>query len=562
MILSLQAFAPAALLLAGGLLLLLRPSATIYVVVQVAALVALLRLSQLATAALTIPIYEPLTDIPLQFRVDRLSLFFATTAVAAALLLSIPWVGERGRDIPFGWLALAQFGGVCAILSGNLQGLAAGWGAALAALLMLVIMPHPGARELSRPARVVTSNLVLQLAGAVLLLVGAVAVEATAGTASYDAIPVGALDARTSLLVTAAPLIALASLAALVRACRRPAAAAVMVTAVMLPMSTYVLARTYDLAGGRPLPNTGAMVLVGIAGLLAAMIAVHAIWAPDLGAAVSRLLSALGLLLIAAFGLGGAAGLVALLGGFISLEVVGGAMLVILEAGSGRLPGGRNTSRWAAGILALVPLAALAGLAVGFALDARLLLFRGLVELGPIGALVGAPVLAAVLAIAAAAWASARFGGGDLRGRRGVVQAVLAIAALVSAELAAPLLRDTSVAIAAAASRVPVADVRSGAGAALPATPVALVVVILVLAAVGLVAARPRSFSTTDGLRLAPDMLPPKMAVVPGIVLRRLTWAISQHVVAVARGTGRGTRVALLTLAWLVATLLILLAGR
>jgi hypothetical protein len=562
MILALQAFAPAALMLAGGLLLLLRPSATIYVVVQVAALLALLRLSQLATATLTIPLYEPLTDIPLLLRVDRLSLFFATTGVAAALLLSIPWVGDRDREIPFGWLALAQFGAVCAILSGNLQGLAAGWGTAVAALLMLVIMPHPGASELRRPARAVTRNLVLQLGGAVLLLAGAVAVDATAGTAGYDAIPVGALDARTSLLVTAAPLIALATIAALVRACRRPAAAAVMVTAVMLPMSTYVLARSYDLAGGRPLPNTGAMILVGIAGLLAAMIAAHAIWAPDLGAAVSRLLGALGLLLVVAFGLGGAAGLVALLGGYISLEVVGGAMLVILEAGSGRLPGGGNMPRWAAGVLALVPLAALAGLAVGFALDARLLLFRGLVELGFLGALVGAPVLTAVLAIAAAAWASARFGGGDLRGRRGVVQVVLAIAALVSAELAAPLLRDTAVALAAAASRVPVADVRSGAGAALPATPVALVVVTLVLAAVGLVAARPRAFSATDGLRHAPDVLPPKIAVVVEIVLRRLTLAVSQRVAALARGTGRRTRGALLSATWLAATLLVLLAGR
>lgn len=562
MILSLQAFAPAALLLAGGLLLLLRPSATIFVAVQLAALLALLRLSQLATAALTVPLYEPLPDTPIQLRLDRLSLFFAISAVAGALLVSIPWVGDRHRDVPFGWLALAQFGAICAILSGNLQGLAAGWGIAVAALLMLVVMPQPGVRELRRPGTAVTRHLVLQLGGAVLLTAGAVVVVVTAGTAGYDAIPVGAVDTRTTLLIAAAPVVALATLASLVRTCRRPVVAAVMVTAVMLPMASYVLARIYDLAAGRPLPTSGAMVLVGVAGLLAALVAVHAMWAPDLGSAFSRLLSALGLLLVAAFGLGDAAGVLALLGGYISLEVVGGAMLVMLEAGSGRLPGDGSVPRWAAGVLALVPLAALAGLAVGFALDARLLMFRRLLELGPVGALVGAPVLAAMLAIAAAAWASGRFGGGTLRGRRGVLQAVLAIAALVAVELTAPLLRDTVVALAAAASRVPVANVRSSAGAALPATPVAYGAVTLLLAAVGLLAARPGTFSATDGLCPAPEMLPPKIAVVPEILLRRVTLVASGRALAVVGRTGRGTQVALLAATWLGATLLVLLAGR
>ncbi len=90
MTLSLQAFAPAALLLGGGLLLLLRPGATLYVVIQALTLVALLRLSQLAATAVTVPLYDPLTDAPLQLRLDRLSLFFATAGVLAALLVSLP----------------------------------------------------------------------------------------------------------------------------------------------------------------------------------------------------------------------------------------------------------------------------------------------------------------------------------------------------------------------------------------------------------------------------------------------------------------------------------------
>jgi hypothetical protein len=562
MILSLQAFAPAALLLAGGILLLLRPSATVFFVVQLAALVALLRLSQLATVALTVPLYEPLADIPVQLRLDRLSLFFATTAVAGALLVSLPWIGERDHEVPFGWLALAEFGALSAILAGNLQGLAAGWGIAVAGLLMLAVIPQPGVRELRRPSRAVTRNLVLQLGGAVLLMTGAVAVEAIAGTAGYDAIPVGAVDDRTGLLLAAAPILALATLAGMIRACHRPAIAAVMLTSVTLPMSAYVLARTVDLAGGRLLPSPGALVLVAVSGVMAALYGAYAMWAPDLGAAVSRLLNALGLLLVAAFGLGGSSGLVALISGYISLELVAGALLVLLHAGSGRLPGGGPLPRWAVGVVALVPLAALAGLALGFGLDARLLLLRRLVELGPVGGLVGAPIAASVLAIAAGAWAAARFGGGRLRDRRGVLQVAMALLALVGAEVAAPILRDAAVTLAAAASRTPVADVRSSAGAALLAQPWAFLVVVLVLSGLGLVGARPRAFSSHDGLRKAPDVLPPTIALVPEIIARRVTASAWRRLSALAGHTGRGVGLSLLAGAWVAATLVVLLAGR
>lgn len=562
MILSLQAFAPAALLLAGGILLLQRPSATVFFLVQLAALAALLRLSQLATFALTVPLYEPLVDIPLQLRLDRLSLFFATTAVAGALLVSLPWIGERDREMPFGWLALAEFGALSAILAGNLQGLAAGWGIAVAALLMLVVIPRPGGRELRRPSRAVTRNLVLQLGGAVLLMVGAVAVQAIAGTAGYDAIPVGAVDDRTGVLLAAAPIIALATLAAVIRACRRPAVAAVMMTSVTLPMSAYVLARTVDLAAGRLLPTPGGLVLVAVSGVMAALYGVYAMWAPDLGAAVSRLLNALGLLLVGAFGLGGSSGLVALIAGYMSLQLVAGALLVVLHAGSGRLPGGGRLPRWAAGVVALVPLAALAGVALGFGLDARLLLLRRLVELGPAGGLVGAPIGVSMVAIAAGAWAAARFGGGHLRDWRGVLQVAMALVALVGAEVATPILREAAVNLAAAASRTPVADVRSSAGAVLLAQPWAFLVVVLVLSGLGLVAARPRTFSVQDGLRMAPDMLPPTIALMPEIIATRAAAGASRRVSALAGHTGRGVRLSLLAGVWVAATLVVLLAGR
>ena len=59
MSLSLQAFAPAVLLLVGGIVLLLRPDATLFFAVQAVALAALLRLSQLSVATLTVPVYDP-----------------------------------------------------------------------------------------------------------------------------------------------------------------------------------------------------------------------------------------------------------------------------------------------------------------------------------------------------------------------------------------------------------------------------------------------------------------------------------------------------------------------
>ncbi|MEA2684406.1 MAG: hypothetical protein QOK05_2734 [Chloroflexota bacterium] len=562
MILSLQAYAPAALLLAGGLVLLVRPSTIVFVLVQLATLLALLRLSQIATFAVTVPLYEPLADIPIQLRLDRLSLFFATSAVAGALLVSLPWAGRRDLGVPLGWMVLAEFGALCAILSGNLQGLAAGWGAAVAALLMLVILPEPGAARLVRPGGAATRHLVLQLGGAVLLTMGAVAIEASAGTAGYDAVPIGAVDARAGLLLAASPILALATLAAAIRACRRPAAAAVMVTAVTLPMSAYVMARTVDLAGGRLLPTGVAVAIAAACGILSGVYGVYAMWAPDLGSAVSRMLNALGLLVVAAFALGGSTGLVALIAGYISLQLVAGSLLTLLHAGAGRLPGEGQLPRWAAGVVALVPLAALAGLVVGFGLDARLLLLRRLVELGPIGILAGVPLALAVVAIAAGAWAAARFGGGRLDGRRGVVQVGLILAALVGAEAAAPLLRETAVSLAAAASRVPVADVRSSAGAALPAGPLAVAVLVLVVAGLALVASRPRAFSSEDGLRGAPDMLPPTLAVVPGIAGRRLTQAGWARLVATSSGSGPGMRLFLLVAAWAGAALVVMLAGR
>jgi hypothetical protein len=562
LILSLQAFAPAALLLAGGLVLLLRPSATIFVVVQALTLVALLRLSQLASVAITVPVYDPVVDAPLLLRLDRLSLFFATAGVAAALLVALPWVGGRGSRVPFGWIGLGQFGAVAAILAGNLQGLAAGWGIAAGALLMLVVMPSAPGRDLRRPSQAATRNLVLQLGGAILLLAGAVGVEAIAGTASYDAVPIGAVDSRTGLLLAAAPILALAGLAGLIRLCRTAAAAALFLTGVTLPMSVYVLARTFDLAGGHPLAGPVPALLVLAAGIGASLSATFALWAPDLGSTISRLLNSLGFTLVAAFGLGGATGLTALLVGFMSIQVVAGATLVMADAGGGRLAARGPVSGWLLGVAALVPLAALAGLAAGLALDTRLLVLRQLVEAGPGGILLGLPLLVAVLVGLVASWGAGRFGGGTVAGHRGVIEVGLAAAAVLAIEAAGPILRDLAVSLAAASARTPLPDLRSSVNSAVPGTLLGLTFELLLLGVITTLVTRRATYSADEGLRRVPDMLPPRIAVVPEIALTGLIRAGHRRALAFAAELGPAARFAVLAAAWGAALLAVVLVGR
>ncbi|MGI8610646.1 MAG: hypothetical protein ACR2MY_15720 [Candidatus Dormibacteria bacterium] len=561
MSLSLQAYAPAALLLVGALVLLLRPNATIFVAVQAGTLVALLRLSQLSASTLTLAVYEPLPDVPLVLRLDRLSLFFATTAVAAALVVALPWIGDGARRLPLGWLVLAEFGTVGGILAGNLQGLAAGWGVFAAALMMQVLVPQPIGGELGRLSGVVTRTLVLYLAGAALMLLAAVAIEAVSGTANYDAVPVGAIDGRIQGLLVTAPVLALATIAGLLRACRRPATAAIMVTAVALPMSVYTLARTIDLAEGRVLPGAAGAALILGAGLGATVFGLYAMWAPDLGATIGRLLNSLALLLVAAYALGGSGGLVALLVGFMSLEVVAGVALVLLDAGDGRLPGAGPAPTWVLGILALLPLAGIGGLVLAMSLDARLLVLRRLTELGPIGYMLALPLITAVVTILAGSIAAGRFGGGRVSSRRRLAQLVLASAALVGVELAAPVLRDLAVSLASGAARVSVADVRSASMAAVPGPLLGGALLVGVLGLVAAAAARRDVYDVKDGVRQSPDLLPPPIAVTPEIVARRV----------VTRGASRlggGVRLAAahprwsMTLAWLAATSVVLFAAR
>ena len=561
MILSLQALAPAALLLVGGLWLLVRPGPNVFVLVQVLALGTLVRLALLVSAAITVPVYNPLPDVPLVMRLDETSVFFAITAVAAALVVSLPWVNDRGRALPYGWMALAEFGAVGAILAGDLPGMAVGWGVAVAALLLLVLVPNPGTRELRRPSAAVTRTLVLHLGAAAVLLAGAVGVEALAGTTAFDAIPVGALDTRTGLLLAASSVLVLGTLAGLIRACRQPATAAVMVCAVLLPLAVYVLTRTFDLAEGRPLPGPVNSALVLGGGVGAILFALYALWAADLGSTVARLLNALGLLLVAAFGIGGSGGLVALLLGFLSLEVVAGAALVLLDAGGGRLPGRGPLPSWAMGIAALLPLAALAGTGLAMGLDARLLVARRLFELGILGLLLVVPVLLAMLLVAAGAVAAGRFGGGRVEGVRRVAQLLTAAVALVGMQLASPWLLDRAVALAAEAGHVPVADVRSTASASLPGALVAGAIVVLVLALVAMAALFPRVYSPKDGLRRAPDLLPPRLAVAPEIAARRLLIVAVQRAKKVAGGLREHARWVVVG-SWVVALAAVALVSR
>jgi hypothetical protein len=561
MILSLQAFAPAAILLLGGLWLLLRPGATTFVVVQVAALAALARLSQVAGTAVTLPVYDPLPDIPLVLRLDRLSLFFATSAVLAVVLVCLPWLGQRDRSLPYGWLALAEFGAVGGIFAGNLPDLAVGWGVAIAALLMLVLMPQPGEAGLRRPSEAVTRTLVVQLGAGALLLVAAVTVESVAGTTSYDSVPVGAVDWRTALLLVAAPLVVLGSLAGSVRACRQTAAAAVVLVGVLVPMAVYVLARTFDLAEGRPLPEAAGLVLVLGGSIGALLFGLGALWAPDLGATVARLLSGTGLILVADFGLPGPGGLVALVVAFVCLEAVAVASLGLVDAADGRLPGRGPLPGPAIAVLALLPLAALAGLAVGLGLDARLLAVRRLLDEGALGLILGVPLGLAIVALAAGSLAAARFGGGELRHPRQVAQLLVGGVTLVAVAVTAPVIVDAVVTLAAAAARAPAADVRSSAVAVLPGPVPGLVLSLVTLAllvAAGLVRG---TYTSADGLAAAPDMLPPRLAVAPEIAARHALAGVARETAARASAL-RPYAPWLLGGAWGLAALVVVLGTR
>ena len=561
MILSLQAFAPAALLLAGGLWLLVRPGASAFVVVQALALAALGRLWQLAASTIVVPVYNPLPDVPLFLHIDHLSLFFATTAVAAALLLSLSSVGDRSQQLPYGWLALAEFGAVGAMLAGDLPGLAVGWGAAVAALFLLVLMPNPRGGDLRRPSEAVTRTLVLHLGAAALLLAGAVGVEALAGTASYDAIPVGALDTRTGLLLAASPVLVLATLAGLVRACRQPVAAALMVCAVLLPMAVYVLARSIDLAEGRPLPAPVNTTLLLLGGLGAMLLALYALWAPDLGSTLARLLNALGLGLVAAFGIGGPGGFVALIVGFLSLEVVAAASLLLLDAGRGRLPGRGPLPRGAVAALALAPLVAVGGAGLGLGVDSRLLVVRRLFDQGPRGVLLSVPLMVAMLLVGAGAVAAGRFGGGVLDGPRRAMQAVVAAALLVGAELSAPWLLDRVASLAAEATHAPAADVRSIVNASTLGATVGAGIMVAAVLAVAVAAMLPGFYSPVEGLRSAPDLLPPRIAVTPEIALRAAIAGAARRRAVVVEGFRPHARWVLLA-GWFAAVGAVFLGSR
>jgi hypothetical protein len=297
------------------------------------------------------------------------------------------------------------------------------------------------------------------------------------------------------------------------------------------------------------------------AGLGAALFALHALWAPDLGAAVARLLNAGALALVAAFGAGGAAGLLAFLVGFVSLQVVGLAGLLLLEAGEGRLPGRGPLPDWAVGFLALVPLAALGGVYLGASPHARLLLLRRLLDLGFPGMLLGLPLLAAAAAMLVGALAAGRFGGGRLGSRRALVQLLVGAGAVLAVTAAAPLLVDVAASLAAAAARAPAADVRSAAQAVVPGLGLNLALLGAVVAALLLTAGPGRGYSPEVGLAGAPDLLPPRLVVIAEVAGRRLTAAAGRRGLALARAATARPGWAT-TLSWAVAILLVVLAAR
>ena len=527
MTLQLEVVGPCLVLLAGGLMLLLRPIGAIFVLTETAALGLLLRLWQLSgPGSLVLPIYQPLPNIDLVLQVDPLGLAFALAGVGVGLLVSLPWVLHpvRRQPQPLGWLMLAQAAMVNVCLAGGLETMAAGWAMTVMALVIATLAPAAvGGR---RPGRDAMFHLAAQVTGATLLLLGAVTVEVSSGTGAFSSVPVGALDLRACLLVAAAPVLSLAALGAMMRALRDPLAGTLALGSAVMPAAAYILAVLYDLGDGR-LPDTRintALMLIG--GVAAVAYAVTSLWAPDLGSADVRILQAGAALTLVAAGAGSALGMLALLLASLSVSLGAAALMSALDAGQGRLPVAFPARavpvRVAGAVAAVLSLAWVAGFPVGLALESRLATLRAGFDAPELAAVAAVPALAAILLMPYAAYAVGRFAGPAGAATTPVVRLLLTGGTLVAATVVAPwLVMPRLVPIAAAALRRTPAEVGNAIATTPPGATVAWVVAVLLV--VGLaIAVRPGSpLQLDDGLPGAPAYLPPRQTVAPAMAFTR-----------------------------------------
>ena len=452
-----------------------------------------------------------------------MGLLFALSGVGIGTVQALPWLtrplARIGRG--FAWILLAQFGMITAMLAGALESMAVGWSMAVAALVLLVLLQ----RRLEPPLAMdgpASRYVALQASASVLLLAGAVAAETGAGTGAFDSIPVSAFNVRVYVLLAAAPLVALLSLDLLCRALRRPLLAASAAATVVLPMSAYVLFRLYDLAGGR-LPDSrlnAGLVLIG--GITALGFAASTLWAVDLGAAVVRLAqAAVGFSLVAA-GAGTGLGLTTLALTPLSVGLGLAALLALVEAGRGRLPtaplGAWRPVVVASGLLAL---GWAGGLPVGPGLTLRLAaLHTGLDSANPVAAATVPAVLALPL-MAFGAYSCARFAGGATPAALARVQLAVLALALAASGVAPLVLAGDATGLAAAALNIPAVDVQSSLGTVPPGVAIAAALSVALLVAALLVGLRAQ-LGVADGLPGARQVLPPRLAVAPGIYAIRV----------------------------------------
>jgi hypothetical protein len=471
-----------------------------------------------AGGPLTQPLYEPLSGIQLGYRVDHLGLFFAISGLAIGFVQALPWMTRPLASIGRGsaWILLGQFGMVAAVLAGDLHSMAAGWSMAVAALVLLVLLQ----RRLEPPLAMggpASRYVAIQASASVLLLAGAVAAETGAGTGAFDSIPVSAFNVRVYVLLAAAPLVALLSLDLLCRALRRPLLAALAAGAVMIPMSAYALFRLYDLGGGR-LPDSRLNAVVVLVGGMAALgFSASSLWAVDLGAAVVRLAqAAVGFSLVAA-GAGTGLGLTALALTPLSLGLGLAALLTVVDAGHGRLPiaprGAWRPIVVASGLLAL---GWAGGLPVGPVMLLRLAALHTGLDSGTAVAAATIPAVLALPLMAFAAYSCARFAGGAIPAGLARVQLALLGLALAASGLTPLALASDTTVLAAAALRVPSAEVQSALGTVPPGV-TATAAVSIALLVVALLAGLLTSGHVSDSLPGARQALPPRLAVAPGI---------------------------------------------
>ena len=536
MTLQLEVIGPCLILVAGGLLTLLRPMGAIFVVAEAASLFLLVRLWQVSgVGSLVLPLYEPLPGIQLVLRVDHLGLFFAGVGVTAGLLISLPWLLRpfRRHRPHQGWVLLAQAGMILVTLAGGLETLAAGWAMTATALCLLVLVSR-----LDTSGRLVGGNtalwhIALQFSGALLLLAAAVTVQVVAGTGGFDAIPVGAVDSRAFLLAVAAPVLAILGLGATARAMRDPIGTALAVASVSVPMACYLLVRLYDLGDGRlPDPRFGAALAV-IGGVVCLWFAVSSLWAVDLGATLTRLVQAAAALLLVAAGSGSGLGVAAVAIGAISVCLGVSLAYAVIDAGRGRLPslgtgervsGGAIPLAMAVSLVGLLALAWAGGVGGGLGTATRIATIQAGLGAGGFAALAAVPALVATVVMLYAAYGAGRFGGGALPSATDVVRLVVVGVALPATSVAAlTVVYPIVVPLAAGALRITTGEV-SNALQTSPSGSIAVIGLFLLPILVAAILARPGGWlNTWRGLPGAPGYLPPPLTVAPRVWSARLT---------------------------------------